>query len=111
MLALTTPKHSLFVTIPGVSGDGNMVVTGIAAEIDEAVDRLFEICRGNSWLMNYLSHCENCSQAYAQIFLHVREATEGRSWVKDCVSLDLCRRVLYLLFPDRFGFEKYGWIH
>ena len=110
MLAITTKKHALFITVRGFNGDSESHAVSLAREVDLAVDRLLEVCRNDKWLLNHLKGCESRSQAFAHIFLHVRSVTEDQPWIRDCAALDLCRRVLFLLHPDRFGFEKYGWI-
>ena len=111
MLSLTTPKHRTFVTIPRITGCSSDDFGAYARQIDLTIDRLLEKCQSDSDLLAALDGCSNRAEAYQVISRHLPAATEGFSWLRQNLATDVCRRVLYLLCPDRFGFEKCGWIH
>ena len=111
MLSLTTPKHHTFVTIPRITGCSSDDFGAYGRTIDLTIDRLLEKCQSDSDVLAALAGCSNRHEAYLVISRHLPAVTEGASWVGQELGTDVCRRVLYLLCPDRFGFDKYGWIH
>lgn len=109
MLSLTTPKHQTFVTFPGITGGSNDDFGAYAEEIDRIIDRLLAECRKDDQLPAVLGRCSTRLEACQAIARHLPAVTAGNLGAR--IAGDVCRRVLFLLCPDRFGFEKYGWIH
>ncbi len=111
MLSLTTPKHRTFVTIPRITGCSSDDFGAYGRLIDLTIDRLLEKCQSDSELLADLEGCSNRAEAYRVLARHLPAVTEGASWIGQSLGTDVCRRVLFLLRPDRFGFDQYGWIH
>lgn len=110
MLSVTTPRHRLLVCIPGVFGESNSQFTYFNQLIDQTVDQFFDAVRNDAELMEQLERSSSRADAYQSIYKHLVAVTTNQKWLRDCAGADLCRRVLFLLYPDRFGFEKFGWI-
>lgn len=108
---MKTDRHELFVTIPGLRSDSPLDVSKYSALIDHAVDELDRLCRGDKALLFALEQTSDRQAAYSQIARYLKCATTEHPWLRAHAGADLCRRVLYLLHPNRFGFETYGWIH
>lgn len=111
MLALTTERHKMFITITGLRGDCRSDFGGLGRELDAAVDRLLSLCQGDKSVREGLILAQSRSDAYQVIARHLKAATPEGKWMRDHAGSSLCSRVLFLMHPDRFGFEKYGWIH
>jgi len=111
MLSLTTKRHRLFFTIPGLSGSSDSDFSGYGVLVDNAVDALHAKCTQDAQLVEQLGAVTSRQDAYQVIAKHLRAVTPDAKWLRDCAGSDLCRRVLYLMHPDRFGFQSFGWIH
>lgn len=112
MLTMTTQRHKMFVCIPGLSGDSSSSFGGIGEGIDATVDRLLALCRADEDLKAAVDVTMDRMAAMVLIWKHVKAATPDAPWMRASdIATPMCRRVLYLMHPNRFGFEKYGWIH
>lgn len=111
MLSITTKRHQLFITILGLSGSSGDDFSAYGALVDSTVDALHEKCEKDAPLLDKLAAVQSRQDAYQLIGKHLSAVTPDAKWLRECASGDLCRRVLYLLQPDRFGFQTYGWIH
>lgn len=106
MLSLTTSRHHLFVTIGGIYGSSSDDFESYSENIDNLVDVVYAACQEDENIVEDLAACNNRAEAYSVIATHM-----DKDIIKQKIASDICRRVLYLLCPDRFGFEKFGWIH
>ncbi len=112
MLSMTTQRHRMFVCIPGVSGDSRSSFGGIGEELDAAVDRLLAVCQADGALKAALEATTDSFEAKKLIWQRLNAAPPDAAWMRTSeIVTPMCRRVLYLMHPNRFGFEKYGWIH
>ncbi len=109
MLSLTTKRHHVLVCFPGLMGSYADNFDGYGESVDDAIDRLLAKCQQDDNMQNLLMQCSTRAEAYQQIAKHLKAATPDGAWRS--IAGDLCRRVLFLLQPNRFGFEKYGWIY
>ena len=111
MLSITTHRHRVLFMIPGLSGSSDSDFSAYGLLVDKTVDALHEKCRVDVALLEQLPLTPTRDEAYRLIAKHLRAVTPDAKWLRDCAGADMCRRVLYLLQPDRFGFEKFGWVH
>jgi len=111
MLAITTTRHKVFFTISGLFGCGGDDYSAYADQVDNTIDRLLEKCRNDNNTLTNLAYCISRDQAYQILFRELPGITAGNPGLRKHAGQAICRRVLFLLHPDRFGFEKFGWIH
>lgn len=112
MLSMTTARHRMFVCIHGISGDSSTSTGGMGEALDAAVDRLLALCQADEGLKRELEEATQAMSAKELIWRHLKEATPEAPWMRSGnIGTSMCSRVLYLMHPNRFGFEKYGWIH
>lgn len=112
-LTFKTARHQLFVALPhNVPNDAaGHRVSRYAELIDETVDKLHALCKDDSGLLSELVRVKSRAEAYQLIGKHLKYATSPHPWLRAHAGSDLCRRVLFLLAPERFGFECHGWVH
>lgn len=110
MLAMTTERHKMFITIQGISGRGGECFKAYSVVMDDAVDRLLALCRSDLAVVRALGEAKTRTEGMNVIARHLKAATPDGEWIRECAAADLCRRVLYLMEPKRFKFEVYGWI-
>lgn len=109
MLAITSTRHQVFFTVSGLFGCGDYKSYG--NRVDDTIDRLFTKCQNDSATISKLANSNSREEACQILAKQLRSITEGYPWLWKHAGQEICRRVLFLLHPDRFGFETYGWIH
>lgn len=82
MLSLTTNRHRLFITIPGISGPGGCDFSCYGVLVDNTVDSLHEKCAKDGEVIEALSVATTRDQAYGVIGKHLKAVTPDARWLR-----------------------------
>lgn len=105
-----SPRHQTFFCFRDEDQD-DLSIDQLGEQFDLVVDQLYALCLADQLVIAALAAATTRLQGYTAMLPLLPSACRGFQWVADSASREVLRRVLYLIHPEKFGFNHTGWIH